>query len=162
MRIDAGMASFYNASSSARVQSAGNVNAASKVSSSQNTAGASSNGNSASQYLSEHGGVIQTRVSSASSYQKAMLDNPRSIAENMASKLMGKLPNILRDMQNLSSDGSGSVSSAASANGNASNKVVITEANAGAGSNGAGSFAGSNGSSGAAAGAMSAMADFSL
>lgn len=170
MRIDAGMASFYNASSS-RLQSANSVNAASasaRVSGSQGTADAAAQSNSSSQYLSSHGGVIQTRVSPQNSYQKAMLDNPRSIAEGMASKLMGKLPNILRDMQNLTDNNS--VSAAASDSGNSSGKVVITEASAGSamnngtGANGAGAGSAGSGASGSAAAsaASGAMMDFAL
>lgn len=161
MRIDAGMASFYNASSS-RLQSVNNAGASAKVSGAQGSSQSAGNGNSASQYVSkDHGGVVQTRVSAANSYQKAMLDNPRSIAEGMASKLMGKLPNILRDMQNIPDESSMSAISSSASGSGASGKVVITDAGAMAGSNGSG--AGSSGSGASAStGAAGAMMNFSL
>ena len=154
MKIESGMASFYNASSS-RLQSVNNVSQSSKVSQVSDANGVAANSsNSASQYLSSHGGVVQTRVSPENSYQKAMLSDPRANIEKMAGKLMSKLPNILKDMQNLTAD-----NAANTASDNTSNKVVITEANAGAGSTQGSSAQGTSGTNAAASGAMM---DFSL
>ena len=144
MKVNAAMASFYNASSASRLSSVNSVNASQKVNSAQGSAGTGSGSrDSASQYLSEHGGVVQTRVSPENAYQKTMLSDPRYGIERMASKLMTKLPDILKDMQNVS-DYNENADSAASG----SSKVIITKA-------------GSQNTSNTAA-ASTAMMDFAL
>ncbi len=79
--------------------------------------------NLSAQYIPENGGgVIQTRVAPEHSFQKAKLEGSRSNIEDMADKLMNKLPDILKDMKRLT-DGT---------EGAANSRVVVTERNAAA------------------------------
>ncbi len=120
MRIGAGVPSFYNASS--RINDINNVDEINRVSQSNAAETKEQERNEASQYIAEHGGVIQTRVSPENSFQKAMLDSPRARIEDMADKLVEKLPRIMEDMKKLVPDEEAAAPS----------KVVVNENNAAA------------------------------
>lgn len=121
MRIGAGVPSFYNASS--RINSIGNADEINRVSQGNTEAAKEQERNEASQYIAEHGGVIQTKVSPESAYQKAMLETPRARVEDMADKLVSKMPRILEDMRKLVPDETDAA---------ANEKVVVNENNAAA------------------------------
>ena len=118
MRIGAGVPSFYNASS--RINNIENTEQISRVSQGSAASAKEQERNGASQYIAEHGGVIQTKVSPENAYQKAMLETPRAKVEDMADKLMSKMPRILEDMKKLVPDEA------------ANEKVVVNENNAAA------------------------------
>ena len=118
MRIGAGVPSFYNASS--RINNIENTDQVSRVSQGSAASAKEQERNEASQYIAEHGGVIQTKVSPENAYQKAMLETPRAKVEDMADKLMSKMPRILEDMKKLVPDET------------ANEKVVVNENNAAA------------------------------
>ncbi len=118
MRIGAGVPSFYNASS--RINNIENTEQISRVSQGSAALAKEQERNGASQYIAEHGGVIQTKVSPENAYQKAMLETPRAKVEDMADKLMSKMPRILEDMKKLVPDEA------------ANEKVVVNENNAAA------------------------------
>lgn len=104
MRIGAGtgVPSFYNASS--RINNIGSAEEINRVSAGSQAPGQQQERNEASQYIAEHGGVIQTRVSPENAFQKAMLDSPRARIEDMADKLVDKMPRIMEDMRKLVPD----------------------------------------------------------
>ena len=118
MRIGAGVPSFYNASS--RINNIENTDQVSRVSQGSAASAKEQERNEASQYIAEHGGVIQTKVSPENAYQKAMLETPRAKVEDMADRLMSKMPRILEDMKKLVPDET------------ANEKVVVNENNAAA------------------------------
>ena len=120
MRIGAGVPSFYNASS--RINEIGNAGEINRVSQDNAAQAKQQERNEASQYIAEHGGVIQTRVSPENSFQKAMLDSPRARIEDMADKLIDRMPRILEDMKKLVPDEQAQAPS----------KVVVNENNAAA------------------------------
>ena len=95
MRIGAGLGvpSFYNASS--RINDISNADEINRVSQDNAAQAKEQERNEASQYIAEHGGVIQTRVSPENSFQKAMLDSPRARIEDMADKLIDRMPRIM-------------------------------------------------------------------
>ena len=100
MRIGSGIPGFYNAASRLNgLDATNNVSRVSDVSTPSRENEGRDRGNAG--YIAEHGGVIQTRVSPENAYQKTKLDNPREAVEDMADKLMGKLPQILEDMKKL-------------------------------------------------------------
>ena len=119
MRIGSGIPGFYNAAS--KINSLDASNSISRVSDSNSAAGERKQQESASGYIADHGGVIKTRVSPENAYQKAKLDNPRETVEAMADKLMGKLPQILNDMRNLTEENEQAAES---------RKIVVNERNA--------------------------------
>ncbi len=118
MRIGAGVPSFYNASS--RINNIESTDQVSRVSQGSTASAKEQERNEASQYIAEHGGVIQTKVSPENAYQKAMLETPRAKVEDMADKLISKMPRILEDMKKLVPDET------------ANEKVVVNENNAAA------------------------------
>ncbi|MBO4374987.1 MAG: hypothetical protein J5829_07755 [Lachnospiraceae bacterium] len=122
MRIGAGVPSFYNASS--KINDIGNIDEINSISPNSAASSREQDRNEASQYIAEHGGVVQTKVSPENAYQKAMLDSPRARVEDMAEKLVSKMPRILEDMKRLVPD----ETEAAASN----EKVVINENNAAA------------------------------
>ncbi len=121
MRIGSGIPGFYNAAS--KINQLDASNRVSRVSDLNSAAGENKQQGSASGYVAEHGGVIKTRVSPENAYQKAKLDNPRQAVEDMADKLMGKLPQILNDMRNLTEENEQAAEN---------RRVVVNERNAAA------------------------------
>lgn len=121
MRIGSGIPGFYNAASRLNgIDAARNISRVSDL----NTASQENREENKSQdYLSQHGGIIKTRVSPENAYQKAKLDNPREVVEDMADKLIDKLPQIMEDMKKLT------VQEEAAAE---NRKVVVNERNAAA------------------------------
>ncbi len=120
MKVGSGMSQYYDVS---RLNRNSEIEKTSRVDQSGSSAAIQNENRNASQYISQdHGGVVQTRVSDANSYQKSQLDGSREKVEKLADKLMSKLPNILADMQNLpAADETGAV-----------NRVAVNERNAGA------------------------------
>ncbi len=102
MRIGSGIPGFYNAAS--KLNNLDAVNSISRVSDPAAASGERQQNSESAGYIAEHGGVIKTRISPENAYQKAKLETPRQIVEDMADKLMGKLPDILRDMKNLTEE----------------------------------------------------------
>ncbi len=122
MRIGSGIPGFYNAASRLNgIDAANNVSRVSDI----NSASQENNGEGRQDagYIAQHGGIIKTRVSPENAYQKAKLDNPREIVEDMADKLMSKLPQIMDDMKRLTADDEKAVEN---------QKVVVNERNAAA------------------------------
>lgn len=120
MKIGSGIQSFYNSTS--KVNDLSQVSGASRVS--DQASGLSernSQDNGGSGYIAEHGGVIRTKVSPENAFQKVRLENPRQRVEDMADKLMSKLPDIMKDMKRLTEDDAAE-----------RQKVVINENNAAA------------------------------
>ncbi len=99
MRIGAGVPSFYNASS--KIHNLSNAEEIRKISAGGANSANREGADEGSRYIAEHGGVIQTRVSPENAYQKAMLDSPRAAVEDMADKLMSRMPRILEDMKKI-------------------------------------------------------------
>ena len=81
--------------------------------------------NTAADYISEHGGVIKTRVSPENAFNKVRLENPRAQVEDMADKLMSKLPDIMEDMRKLDNENM-------TAGTGETKKVIVNERNAAA------------------------------
>ena len=122
MRIGSGIPGFYNAASRLNgLDATNNVSRVSDVSTASREDGSREHGSSG--YIAERGGVIQTRVSPENAYQKTKLDNPREVVEDMADKLMGKLPQILDDMKRLTVEEDQAAQS---------RRVVVNERNAAA------------------------------
>lgn len=122
MKIDTGMASFYNASS--RVHSTpeeSRILKAAEAAAPQGHSGQDTpSGDKQAQQIPAK--MMQTRISPDSSYQKNMVTDPRFAMERIASKLLDKVPDILNDMRKLPEAGSdGAVQSAEPS------KIVIRE-----------------------------------
>ncbi|MCR5747285.1 MAG: hypothetical protein K6G03_06215 [Lachnospiraceae bacterium] len=117
IRIGSNLSSLYN---STYVSPTQDIDKASKVDQAQNIASGQQN-SSGNQYIAQdHGGVVQTRVSDDNAFHKTQLEGSRERIEDMAGKLFKKLPDILKDMQNLPEE-SGE---------QAASRVAVTERNA--------------------------------
>lgn len=101
MRVNPTMQGYYNPDRINRDDNA-RVNRVERVNPVEESRGISSlTEQKADELMRGSRGVLQTKVSPDNSFQKAMVSDASFAYERMASKLMDKLPNILRDMKNL-------------------------------------------------------------
>ena len=123
IKIGTGVSPVYDPS---LIRQASSVAASSRISKPEEAqAPRADEASKSSQYISpDHGGVVQTRVSDANAFQKSQIKGSREAIEDMAGKLMSKLPNILSDMQRLPA-AAGAEDQAA-----ATERVAVTERNA--------------------------------
>jgi len=121
--INADNYSFYNSVSRTNVNQVNSASALQKASEAKEVQSQESKESTSSAIYQreDYSGPQYTQVSPENSYQKTMLSDTKFAMERMASKLMDKLPQILKDMnatQNVAPE---------SAPNAASSKVVIAE-----------------------------------
>ncbi|MCR4590717.1 MAG: hypothetical protein K5668_07850 [Lachnospiraceae bacterium] len=106
MKIDSSLPSFYNAGRVDEINRGQRVEPVQKIRPVEEAKGISSLTEQQKTLDLSRGnqGIIRTQVSPENSYQKALVTDRSFAFERMAGKLMDKLPNILKDIQNLPED----------------------------------------------------------